>query len=223
MSRSDAVILQPRRRPVPPPPAPDPGRQVQAVDVSNWQGPIRQYLAKWAAWGVEHVVVRLSTESAALQDMAMGQLAESHRAGLSTSGYVWCYFDQRPEPLINAALKVAQDTPGVELATVWLDAEDTVPVGTDAIAWLRAAANHLGFIGYRVGMYTAGWWWQRYGLSDGKLTDLPLWAANYDGDPSLEAFRPFGGWTKQAGKQWTDQPLDRDTFAAWVTLPERNP
>lgn len=192
---------------------------VQAVDVSNFQPDIRPWLEQWTAWGIEHVVVRLSTESLSHQQIAIDQLEVAHAVGLSCSGYIWCYFGMDPGACVAEALGLARGS-GVPLSFIWLDAEDE-PGPVDPVAWLRGAADEVRRKGYRVGIYSAAWWWSsRAGGSDG-CADLPLWCAQYDNDPRLESVGLFGSWPRElvAGKQWTSDPIDRDTFARWVTQP----
>lgn len=197
----------------------NPAETVQGIDISNWNGDIRGSLEQWTGWGVEHVCVRLSTESANHRAIAIDQLQVAHAVGLTVSGYCWAYFGMNPGACVAASLDVARAS-GVPLSFIWLDAEDE-PGGVDPVAWLRAAADEVAQLGWRVGVYSAAWWWNsRAGGSEG-CSDLPLWAAAYDDDPNLESVGLFGGWAREslAGKQWSGDPIDRDTFARWVTEP----
>lgn len=54
-----------------------------------------------------------------------------------------------------------------------------------------------------VGLYTRRGWWQEYTADNsGLFTNLPLWAADWDGVPDLNVYKPFGGWSKQTMKQY---------------------
>ena len=195
------------------------GRLLRGIDVSNYQPPdlaglIRQYHA-------EHVVVRLSTESQRHREIAWAQLLSALGNGCSVSGYVWCYWDLDPRQHVQDALGVLSEA-GLgpnEVRMVWLDVEDTESLALSRCSvdeWLRQAVSVVEAAGYRVGIYTGQWFWQPRVRGD--FSRLPLWAAQYDGIPTLESVRLFGGWTREMvwGKQYSGDEIDLDVFSELV-------
>ena len=191
-------------------------RLLRGIDVSNYQPPdlaglIKQYQA-------EHVVVRLSTESQRHREVAWAQLRSALDRGCSVSGYVWCYWDLEPRGHVTDALAVLSEA-GLgtsEVRMVWLDVEDTetlVLARCSVEEWLREAVSVLEAAGFMPGIYTAQWFWQTRVRGD--FSRLPLWAAQYDGQPTLDSVRLFGGWTREMvwGKQYGADEIDLDVFS----------
>lgn len=213
MSRRSVLLTRPQRSQ-----EPNLG-VVQGVDVSRYQGDIRPWLETWTAWGIEHVVVQLQTVPSGYEALAIDQLQVAHAVGLTCGGYIWAHWEWEPAACVAASLDVARAA-GVPLGTIWLDAEDPVPAGGAAV-WLQDACRVVEAAGFRAGVYTGRYWWRDNTGDSDALSDHPLWVANYDGNPSLDSQPLFGSWPREllAGKQWTSDPLDRDTFATWVTRP----
>ncbi len=196
-----------------------PGRLLRGIDVSNYQPPdlaglIRQYQA-------EHVVVRLSTESRQHRGIATAQLCSALDRGCTVSGYVWCYWDADPRQHVADALDVLTEA-GLgprEVGVIWLDVEDTesLPLARCSVdEWLREAVATVEAAGYRPGIYTGQWFWQTRVRGD--FSWLPLWAAQYDGIPTLESVTLFGGWNQEMlwGKQYSADEIDLDVFSELV-------
>lgn len=198
-------------------PPPNTGPPVQGVDISNYQPDVTLLLPTLTAWNVEHVVVRLSNESEDRKRIAIEQLQILKHVGFSVSGYIWCYFWTEPTEHVQAALAVA-DAAGVDLSMIWFDCEDDY--GANAITvpiWLDAAVRAVQSAGRLAGIYTGRFWWQNYAGDSPNFSSLPLWLASYDNVPELSSpLMPFAGWDDLSGKQYTNQPLDRDIFAASV-------
>jgi GH25 family lysozyme M1 (1,4-beta-N-acetylmuramidase) len=192
---------------------------VQAVDISNYQNDMDALMAMLVDWQIEHVVVRLSTESAYNRQIAIDQLRILYHAGFSVSGYIWCYFWAGPRLHTQDALNAA-DRAGVPLSMVWFDCEDDD--GADPVTvptWLNSAVQAVQASGRRAGIYTGRYWWRTKAGDTEDLSNLPLWLASYDANPSLQSpLMPFAGWTELAGKQYWDKPLDRDVFSSSVVV-----
>lgn len=190
---------------------------VWGCDVSNYQpadlGPLI------AQHKPQHVVVRLSTESQHHLDIARQQLATARQAGCTLGGYIWAYWGEAPEQHAANALSVAE---GFDLQMVAIDCEDEDPGLAKLEDWLARAVAQLESQGQRCWVYSSRGWWTRNGDSHG-FVRLPLWVAQYDGIPELDIVGLFGGWTEAAGKQWSDQPIDRDVFDAAVIRPPDDP
>ena len=193
---------------------------MRGIDVSNYQpadlaGVIRQYEA-------EHVVVRLSTESQRHRDIARAQLHSALGNGCTVSGYVWCYWDLEPRGHVADALEVLSEA-GLgprQVRMVWLDVEDTESLTLARYSigeWLREAVRTVQESGYVAGIYTARWFWRQH-ARDVDCHHLPLWAAQYDGVPTLDSVQLFGGWDRQMvwGKQYSADEIDLDVFSELV-------
>jgi hypothetical protein len=51
-------------------------------------------------------------------------------------------------------------------------------------------------------LFAAASQWGPIGGDSPAFADLPLWYAHYDNNPSFSDWRPFGGWSKPAIKQY---------------------
>ena len=196
-----------------------PGGLIRGIDVSNYQPPdlaglIQRYQA-------EHVVVRLSTESDRHREVARAQSRSALGNGCTVSGYVWCYWDLEPRGHVADALEVLREAglgPG-DLEMVWLDVEDlqSLPLARCSVEeWLQEAVSVIEAAGYKAGIYTGQWFWQP--RVRGSFAHLPLWAAQYDGQPTLDSVRLFGGWTIEMvwGKQYSEDEIDLNVFSELV-------
>lgn len=57
--------------------------------------------------------------------------------------------------------------------------------------------------GIKAGVYSSSYQWgQIMGNGFTAGSSLPLWYAHYDNKPNFSDFKPFGGWTKPAIKQY---------------------
>jgi len=190
-------------------------RLVRGIDVSNYQpADLTELIHRYQA---EHIVVRLSTESQRHREIAITQLHSAVANGCTVSGYIWCYWDLDAAAHISAALDVA-DEAGVPLVMVWLDAEDTESANHQRIVtWLHEATVLVEQRGQRCGIYTARWFWDSYVRSE-EFAHLPLWAAQYDNEPTLESVQLFGGWSREMlrGKQYSADEIDLNVFSELV-------
>lgn len=174
-----------------------------AIDISNWQGELG---ASWFMCakrdGVEHVVVRASTESPSLARVARSQMHNAVAASLGLSIYVWVYWQVDPREAVRAALSIADKLP---VHTVFLDVEEerAVPSPDEIARWLATAVDEIWRSG-RAGIYTGKWWWDRYMPGRNDFNKLPLWIAYYDNQADLN-FPKFGGWESCVMKQYSDR------------------
>ncbi|HWQ28445.1 MAG TPA: GH25 family lysozyme [Dehalococcoidia bacterium] len=191
---------------------------VEAVDISNWTGRLSgATLGAWRQAGVR-LVVRLSLESTLHRAIALQQLRAASEAGFAVAGYGWCYWQTDPTSNADSWCDLAHAS-ATPLRMIWLDAEDD-PAGADVVGWLRRAAQRIEARGYRAGVYARqSWWWMVTGDSQA-LSDLPLWAVQWDGRATLDDVRPFGGWSAEriVGKQYAGDvrlggvAVDRNVF-----------
>lgn len=204
---------------------------VSGVDISNWQGPVQTETARCLAEQVKIVVVRLSLESPYHVAVANQQIRTCQAAGLQVHGYLWMYPTWEPGKTVKDAMREY----GIyNLPWVWIDAEEDKEIANPQVngAWLRAALADLKAWGVRAGIYTGAWWWNdpRFMAGSTEFKEVPLWYAEYDGNPDLFRWTPFGGWLNPGGKQYDTthgmcgiDPIDRNTFAAWVYQPTPDP
>ena len=72
-------------------------------------------------------------------------------------------------------------------------------------AFILEIVNEIKNKGKTVGIYSSANNWQSIVGTDWTgVSALPLWYAHYDNVKAFSDFKPFGGWTKPAMKQFTD-------------------
>ncbi|TAJ21558.1 MAG: hypothetical protein EPO65_01305 [Dehalococcoidia bacterium] len=182
------------------------GRRVEgarvplAVDVSNYTGAISG--AKAAALrtaGVGRAIVQIVDPPPGYPPSVFRQqIPVLLDAGFEVEAYVYLWLGgNTAHQVLDAIARVAPWR--ARLRRMWLDAEDvSVPEHQQAN---RAAIDAaVGACSMPAGVYTAGWWWRPYMGDSSAFAQLPLWAAEYDGDASTR-FTPFGGWNACAMKQ----------------------
>lgn len=184
------------------------------IDVSNYSGPITHYQAA-ALYnaGVRRCVVQLVNERILTHREQIPTLLD---AGIEVQFYVYVWFSAGEafmQSRIAWAAREADAYPGAS-KMMWLDCEqadtDNPPfdyVHLPVSPTIRASVDAVRQYGYQPGIYTAAWWWKPGAGDSHEWSDLPLWVANYDGDPTMyEA--GFGGWGLPAMKQYVgDQTL----------------
>lgn len=97
----------------------------------------------------------------------------------------------------------------VLVKTLWLDIEGTQywTGNLDANrAFMTELVDACASAGLATAIYSsASQWSELFGADFVKGNNLPLWYAHYDGLPEFSDFRSFGGWSKPAFKQFSDQ------------------
>lgn len=165
-----------------------------------------------ATYHPEHVIVRLYfpwEKPSPLHSLA--QIDSALDNGCTVGGYVWAYPDASPEATAREAVDVVRGA-GVRIPVLWVDCETYNDQPGPDLAWLQAMALESLRLGVMPGIYSAAWYWERYMENTMALSHLPLWVADYQGGPTLDDFKPFGGWTQAAGKQWSGSPIDQSVF-----------
>jgi hypothetical protein len=184
---------------------------VDAIDVSSHQPRdlsdiIREHRPA-------HVVVRMYLpEESPPPEHSIAQVESARANGCSVGAYVWAYRSSDPRKTVRDGLALARRC-GLEPPVLWIDCENYLDQdpGPD-VAWLREAADECRSAGVRPGIYTGGWWWRDKMGNTTEFADLPLWAAEYAEPRDPASCTLFGGWTRAFGKQWTENPIDRDVF-----------
>jgi len=137
-------------------------------------------------------------------------VANAHAAGMQV---VDAYFF--PCPTCGAAsTQVNQmlsyfNANSVSVKRMWLDIEGTQywlgNAGSNQ-AWYRTLVDAVNNAGLTAGVYASFYQWQSIFGDAGFVygNNLPLWYAAYDGEPTFDGFRSFGGWSAPTMKQFSD-------------------
>ncbi len=209
------IGFAPFGQPLPNPPVaePEPAPLVRAMDVSSYQP--TDLTALIQEHHIEHVIVRLyQPNEQPSQDVTREQIASARTNGCTVGGYMWLYADWESRQQVRDVLALAREC-NLDLPVLWIDYEpytdDTMPT----LEQLREAIIECRALGVRPGIYTGGWCW----IHGDVLTDVPLWAAQYDGIPDPDVFTPFGGWTQCAIKQYSAEGIDLNIARREYTVP----
>lgn len=177
------------------------------VDLSNYSGPLRPEQARaLVAEGFAGALVQaVDPPPGYPPDVAAQQIAMLRSEGVTNvQGYVVWWFGNTPEylgPLLDTL-----EAGGVTMC--WLDVEDARPATINQttleqrIAEVSAAIAYIEARGMRPGIYTAHWYWTAHMGDCSDFASLPLWAAQYDHDPDVDALVLFGGWQRARIKQY---------------------
>lgn len=196
----------------------DPTVLVEAIDVASWQPRDLTAIINSLDPRPTHVVVHLYMGpgfEAPSQDISREQIYSAQANGCTPGGYMFCYPGLDPRESVRRALGCAQSAGGFVPPVLWLDVEDYAGdiVGTNFIAF---AAEESIRLGVPPGIYTNQSSWQRIG-NPTQFSNLPLWAAHWTGEHTLET-PMFGGWTEASARQYQGDPLDRSVFLYSVTV-----
>ncbi|WP_052947619.1 GH25 family lysozyme [Aneurinibacillus tyrosinisolvens] len=187
---------------------------MKGVDLSHWQGNVD--FAKIKASGVQFVYVK-ATQSTTFTDPTFATNVKNARdAGMPIGAYHYA----KPTAPLNLTEAKNQATFFVntmknsgltDFGDVMpvLDLEEPSTVGTltgdDLAAWARTFVDTVKQQTNRqVLLYTGSWFIDLYGGFNGKLSDLPLWVADYQSSTS-PTLPPKGGWTVWTVWQYTDK------------------
>merc|ERR1712000_74159 len=98
----------------------------------------------------------------------------------------------------------ARGNPPASYGMCWLDIEGTQYWGSQSSnrAFFTDLVNAAKSNGVPLGVYTSESQWGPIMGDWNGGAGLPLWYAHYDGEASFSDFRPFGGWSKPAIKQY---------------------
>jgi hypothetical protein len=186
----------------------------RAVDLSNYStGFTAENLATAVQNGLECCIIQAfpPTHRAYPDQCAQAALCDSQN--VTWMAYIYDYLaspDWRDGCLDGLSQLVDQGHTPYKL---WADEEDVTPDARgmsvqDRIAAIDATVQALNSwsasagLTAAAGIYTAAWWWVPNTGNDTSFSTDPLWAAQYDDDPDTVDFKPFGGWTECAIKQF---------------------
>ena len=193
------------------------------VDISIWSGEITDAEVRcWYAGGVRHVIAGTQLERITRQQLDM-----AIAGGMTVDLYVYLHWNESMTAQVQHALEIAADYP--QIGRLWLDAEEDTSLSRTAIEGkLTEALNACGDL--ECGIYTANWWWQPHMTGSTKFTNVPVWYAYYDLDPSMSTWstQKFGGWVEPTAKQWQETyycgiDVDKNTIFVDQPLPAAPP
>ena len=178
-----------------------------AIDCSNYSGEItvEQARALYAS-GVRRAIVQIVNPDILTHRQQIPVLLA---CGVEVEVYVYVWFSSGEQFVRDRVAWACREAAAFPLISrVWLDCEqsdaDDPPFAylTEPTTQIIAAAVETVEVrGFSAGIYTARWWWVP-GTSDSHaFAHLPLWNANYDGDPDLDP-AGYGGWNVPAMEQY---------------------
>lgn len=177
------------------------------IDVSNYSGEISEQQARdlWAV-GVRKVIVQIVNERILTHRQQIPVLLAQ---GFEVECYVYVWFsggEQFVRDRTAWACRELSAFPTVSM--LWLDceqsSEDDPPfdhVNEPTTKIIAAAVETVTVRGLSTGIYTAQWWWVPGADNSTAFAHLPLWSADYDGDPTLTP-AGYGGWAHPTVKQY---------------------
>lgn len=121
-------------------------------------------------------------------------LGKSHNRSAEGMAY------RESPPAVNAS-----GAEGLEVGMLWFDIEGTQywsPSHSDNINFISSMVNEAKNLGVNFGFYTSESQWSPITGGTSDFGSYQLWYAHYDGNPSFGDFKPFGGWSKPAIKQY---------------------
>ena len=139
----------------------------------------------------------------------------AREAGLHTATYT--VLDSPQGTTAAGAVQKARQVCGEEWDHLSFVAVD-VEVSGITIPEIAKAIIEVERTGQRAIIYSARWFWHDRFDNPDNFKDVPLWSADYDGDPTLDFPRPYGGWTELVGKQYSGTTtfagveMDRNSF-----------
>lgn len=175
------------------------------VDVSVYSGEISP--EKWKAIkaaGYELAVVGV-WHGASTNGYAAQQLESARAAEMCLAAYVALAPGRSGAQQVDEGNKVVPGHLRGSLNFVAIDAE----LGGLTVAMIGDAIGRARELGYRPVIYTGRWWWVDHFGDPSDFADIPLWAAHYDSDPSVDTVPLYGGWgrDKLMGKQYKGSTL----------------
>lgn len=163
---------------------------IQGFDVSFYQdnNSTSQQIdfSKMKSYGADFVIIKSGQRNYLDPDFVYNW-REAKAAGIPRAAY-W-FYDPRESPITQARLfwdSVKNDLPEGRL---WVDLEFSPAWGGAYQGWenWKAMLEELKRVsnGFRIGVYTANWWWQNYEwvVDNAYFGTYPLWVAQYINNP----------------------------------------
>ena len=163
--------------------------------------------------GYSFVITRAMGSLGTFDSTSVGNINNARAAGIA---YVDAYmFPCRGKTAVSQADTVVNGLGGANYGMIWIDVEANPSSGCSFSGYSASSncqfitdiANELTAKGKKVGIYSSYYQWQSIMGSTAACTGLgkyPIWYAHYDYKQTFSDFTPFGGWSKPAIKQHTD-------------------
>mmetsp|Transcript_7847 Transcript_7847/g.19220 ORF Transcript_7847/g.19220 Transcript_7847/m.19220 type:complete len:234 (-) Transcript_7847:257-958(-) len=203
-----------------------PAKATMGVDVSypprDW-GCLRSQ-------GVEFAIARVGRSTGSPDPNARTMVSGAKNAGIKyVDGYIFpCYKCGGGKAQVEAAVRALtldrdeserkegmegmayreerlNSTSGAMIGQLWLDIEGTQywsSSHSSNIAFIRDMTEGCNSVGITCAFYTSESQWAPITGGTTEFSGYQLWYAHYDGNPSFSDFKPFGGWSKPAIKQY---------------------
>ena len=196
---------------------PDVPELVHAIDVSSYQSRDLTAILDGLEPRPTHVVVRLY-QAAELpsQEHSLAQIESARANGCTVGAYVWLYAGLDPRSQVRDVLALAARAQ-LRIPVLWLDVEPEADGSLPDVLEIRTAIGACWLAGVRAGIYSGSWAWPKLGSpTEFAEEGVPLWTADYNGQPTL-GVPLYGGWTEVQGHQYQGSPIDRSVFRGKVT------
>lgn len=171
-NRAPAELIRPRVAP----------GEILGVDVSRYQGAVDWGLA--ARRGVTFALIKASEGYDVRDSRFVANARGAASAGILWGPYVFWRFSTSPAAHLSALTEQIAAAGVIPTLPVAIDMEDTTvsrPSGTAPAAFAELIRPKWG----RPLLYTASWWWVRFGTPQAWASALPLWVADYSGAVSV--------------------------------------
>jgi len=153
---------------------------------------------------MDYIIVRCFRSTGTPDQNCPATMQAAQAAGLSTDIYFFPKFGVDPAAQVSTAASFFSSK-GVTFGMIWFDVEQPPNWGTCAAnqVFLTGLVNAAQGRGWKVGLYASSFFWTSMMCGVTTFSALPLWYPHYDQVPSFSDFKPFGGWTKPAIKQYS--------------------
>jgi len=182
------------------------GEATVGVDVSASTS-VSSFTCMRTGSGVKFAIVRGWRSTGVFDTACPGTVNNAWAAGLSNVDvYMFpCYSCGDPKGQVSRLVSSLKSN-SVRYGMIWLDVEgpgtywsSSTSANVKFISDMIAQGNSLGV---HLGLYTSQSQWDPITGGWTGASSLDLWYAHYDNKQSFSDFKPFGGWTKPAIKQY---------------------
>ncbi|KAL0484822.1 GH family lysozyme [Acrasis kona] len=176
------------------------------LDLSFWQGDVS--LNTWKCLrgsGYQFAIVQVWKQSGEPNPWAVSDIKRAYAAGfLHVDAYIFPKTSISPEDQVKRSIDLLRSQGAGNFGMIWIDVESKAAWGNcdQNVAYLNRLINQIKNMGVKPGIYSSSSQWSAIMCGRGGFSNIPLWYAHYDNNPSFSDFRSFGGWSKPAIKQY---------------------
>lgn len=149
-------------------------------------------------------------------DYTIAHARTAQSKGCAVAFYVWLYAGVNGGDQVRYALATIAQT-AMQPKSLILDCESYTDGSDPSAAVIGSAVGEVEHARLQPWIYTGAWWWNAHTMQGSTdFGQYPLWAAQYDGIPTLESVKPFGGWNTSTikGKQYQGNPVDLSVISS---------